>query len=88
MLWFLATHPGAIVITTATSYRQVVGILWREITTFLGKAQKAGFGVRTLVDTSRMINAVTWAVVLGSIMTAGTAARCSSSAPSSKRTCG
>jgi len=42
VLWFLATHPGAIVITTATSYRQVVGILWREITTFLGKAQKAG----------------------------------------------
>ena len=30
-LWFLMTHPGSIVITTAPTERQVRGILWKEI---------------------------------------------------------
>lgn len=30
-LWFVATHPRSIVLTTATTHRQVKGIMWREI---------------------------------------------------------
>lgn len=31
VLWFLCNHPDSVIITTASSYRQVWGILWKEI---------------------------------------------------------
>jgi phage terminase large subunit len=31
VLWFLFSHPGSIVLTTAPTFRQVKDILWREI---------------------------------------------------------
>src|SRR4249920_2230175 len=30
-LWFLYTHPGSKVITTAPTWTQVAGLLWREL---------------------------------------------------------
>lgn len=39
VLWFLANHPRAIVITTASSHRQVSGILWRELRTLYKNAR-------------------------------------------------
>lgn len=39
VIWFLLTHPRSIVITTATTKRQVKGILWREVHAFLRRAK-------------------------------------------------
>ena len=60
VLWFLATHPGAIVITTATSYRQVVGILWREIGTFIAKSNKLGRSIGGRLTKARYELAGDW----------------------------
>lgn len=39
VLWFLYNHHPATVLTTAPTFRQVVSILWREITTRFGRAR-------------------------------------------------
>lgn len=39
VLWFLMTHPGSVVITTAPSTRQVRDLLWRQIRTGFEKAR-------------------------------------------------
>ncbi len=38
-LWFLAAHPRSLVITTATTQRQVKGVMWREIHQAYGNAR-------------------------------------------------
>lgn len=40
---FLMLHPGAIVVTTAPTWRQVTDVLWREISTAVKKAEMRGF---------------------------------------------
>lgn len=39
VVWFLCTRPRSIVLTTATTHRQVKGILWREVAALLRKAK-------------------------------------------------
>ena len=49
VLWFLATRPNAIVLTTASTFRQVRYVLWRTIRRLVANAPR-GLGA-TLLDT-------------------------------------
>lgn len=43
VLWFLYTHPGAKVITTAPTWRQVKDLLWSEIRALHARAERNGY---------------------------------------------
>lgn len=42
VLWFAMTHPRSIILTTATTSRQVKGILWKEIHALMRRAERNG----------------------------------------------
>lgn len=44
VLWFLATHRDSRVITTAPTWAQIEGLLWREIRAAVARAHSAGRG--------------------------------------------
>ncbi len=49
VLWFMFAHKPAVVLTTAPTFRQVEGILWREIRTAIANAkQKLGGRITTV----------------------------------------
>lgn len=61
VLWFLANHPRAIIITTASSHRQVSGILWRELRTLYRGARFPLGGTLPLTATTLKMADDWWA---------------------------
>lgn len=59
-LWFLAVHPNSRVITTAPTWQQVSGLLWREIR--LAYQQAGGFIGGEIFDT-RLELAIDWLAI-------------------------
>lgn len=59
-LWFLSVYPRSLVLTTATSYRQVHGILWREVHGLVRRAAKKGFPIGGDLAGSKLRMADDW----------------------------
>ncbi len=60
--WFVSTHPRAIVLTTATTARQVRGILWKEVHALARRAAARGMPLGGhLTDTRVAFDADWWA---------------------------